>query len=231
MSTASLIVSFLPFAVAASFTPGPNNLMLASAGARFGFARTLPHQAGVVIGFAIMTLAIGFGIAALLMAVPAIFLAMKLASIAYMLWLAWKIATAEAATSTASEQKPMGFLQAAAFQWVNPKAWIMALGAVTTYTTLSDDLWYQIVLITLILAIVGVASSSVWVLFGQIIRRYLTTPAKRIAFNWTMAGLLVISIVPILSGHGVSGQRQPTGAERPGFIRQLTHHINIPHQL
>lgn len=198
MSMTSLIVSFLPFAVATSFTPGPNNLMLASAGARFGFARTLPHQAGVVVGFAIMTLAIGYGIAALLMAVPAIFLAMKVASIVYMLWLAWKIATAESGKSSASEKKPMGFLNAAAFQWVNPKAWIMALGAVTTYTTLAADLWLQILLITLILALVGVASSSTWVLFGQIIRRYLTTPSKRIVFNWTMAGLLVLSIVPVL---------------------------------
>ena len=198
MSIVSLIFSFLPFAVATSFTPGPNNLMLASAGAQFGFARTLPQQAGVVIGFAIMTLAIGFGIAALITAVPAVFLAMKVASIAYMLWLAWKIATAESTSSNPSKGTPMGFLRAAAFQWVNPKGWMMALGAVTTYTTLSTDLWLQILVITLILALVGVASTSTWVLFGQIIRRYLTTPARRIAFNWTMAGLLVLSIVPVL---------------------------------
>jgi threonine/homoserine/homoserine lactone efflux protein len=199
MSLTSLVVSFLPFAVVASFTPGPNNLMLASAGARFGFARTLPHQAGVVIGFAIMTLAVGFGIAALLMAVPAIFLAMKVASIIYMLWLAWKIATADSVTSALTEKKPMGFLHAAAFQWVNPKAWIMALGAVSTYTTLGADLWLQILLIALVLALVGVASSSAWVLFGQMIRRYLTTPAKRVAFNWTMAGLLILSMVQVLA--------------------------------
>jgi threonine/homoserine/homoserine lactone efflux protein len=198
VSLASLIVSFLPFAIATSFTPGPNNLMLASAGARFGFARTLPQQAGVVIGFAIMTLAIGFGIAAMLTALPAVFLTMKVVSIAYMLWLAWKIAAAETINAKPSGEKPMGFLRAAAFQWVNPKGWMMALGAVTTYTTLSTDLWRQILVIAVILALVGVASTSTWVLFGQIIRRYLTTPARRIAFNWTMAGLLVLSIVPVL---------------------------------
>jgi threonine/homoserine/homoserine lactone efflux protein len=198
VSLLSLVVSFLPFAIATSFTPGPNNLMLANAGARFGFARTLPHQAGVVIGFAILTLAIGFGIAALLTTVPALFLAMKAASIAYMLWLAWKIGTAESISAAPSEGKPMGFLGAAAFQWVNPKGWMMALGAVTTYTTLTTDLWRQILMITLILALVGIASSSTWVVFGQLIRRYLTTPARRVVFNWTMAALLVVSIVPVL---------------------------------
>src|ERR1700761_4975386 len=102
--------------------------MLASAGARFGFARTLPHQAGVVIGFAILTLAIGFGIAALLTSGPAIFLAMKADSIAYMLWLAWKIGTAESISAAPSTGRPMGFFGASAFQWVNPKGWMMALG-------------------------------------------------------------------------------------------------------
>jgi threonine/homoserine/homoserine lactone efflux protein len=197
----SLIVSFLPFAVATSFTPGPNNLMLASAGARFGFARTLPHQAGVVIGFAILTLSIGFGIAALLATAPAVFLAMKLASIVYMLWLAWKIGTAESISATPIAGKPMSFLGAAAFQWINPKGWMMALGSVTTYTTLSTDLWRQILVITVTMALVGVASSSTWVVFGQLIRRYLTTPARRVVFNWTMAALLIVSIVPVLIEH------------------------------
>ena len=198
LSMGALVVSFLPFAVAMSFTPGPNNLMLASAGARFGFMRTLPQQAGVVIGFAAMTLAVGFGIAAIVTAVPGLFTAMKFASVAYILYLAWRVATAESIQSGAPEARPIGFVQMAAFQWVNPKAWIMSLGAVTTYTTLAADLRLQIVVITLVLALVGVASTSAWVVFGQVIRRYLTTPRKRIAFNWTMAGLLVLSVAPVL---------------------------------
>ena len=195
--------SLLPFALVMSFTPGPNNLMLATAGARFGFAGTLPHQAGIVIGFAVMTLGVGFGIAALITAVPAIFYTMKVASVAYMLWLAWKIARAEQVGPSIAEAEPIGFLQAAAFQWINPKAWIIALGAVTTYTTLASDLRLQIVVITLVLALVGVVSSSTWVVFGQVIRRYLTTPRKRTAFNWTMAGLLVLSVAPVLVERGV----------------------------
>ena len=95
--------------------PGPNNLMLASAGARFGFARTLPHQAGIVVGFAIMTLSIGFGIAALIAAVPPLYLLMKVASIAYLLWLAWQVATAEGKDGATTERQPMGIIAAAAF--------------------------------------------------------------------------------------------------------------------
>ncbi len=197
----SLPISFVPYALVMSFTPGPNNLMLANAGARFGFARTVPHQAGIIIGFALMTLGVGFGIAALVAAVPAVFLAMKIASVAYLLWLAWKIATAEQVAPGSAPPKPLGLMQAAAFQWINPKAWIMALGAVTTYTTITADLREQILLITLILAVVGVASSSTWVVFGQVIRRFLTTPRRRIAFNWTMAALLVASIAPALAEH------------------------------
>src|SRR6202012_4801143 len=99
--------------------------------------------------------------------------------IVYMLWLAWKMVTAESVDATASDKKPLSFFQAAAFQWVNPKAWIMALGAVTTFTELAPDLWLQVLMIALMFALVGVASSSTWLLFGQLIRRYLTTRAKR----------------------------------------------------
>ena len=198
MNLAAFLAVMTPFAVAMSFTPGPNNLMLASAGARFGFARTWPHQLGIVIGFAIMTLCVGFGIAALIAAMPPLYLAMKIASIVYMLYLAWKIATAEAIGTDSTNAKPLSFLAAAAFQWINPKAWIMTLTAVATYTTPQHDLRQQIVLLTMVFAVVGAASSSTWVLFGQLIRRYLTSPPRRITFNWTMAVLLVASIVPAL---------------------------------
>jgi threonine/homoserine/homoserine lactone efflux protein len=194
----TLVVSLLPFAISMSFTPGPNNLMLANAGARYGFVRTLPQQAGVVVGFAIMTLTVGFGIAGLIAAAPALYTVMKYAGLVYLLYLAWKIGTAESAKPGVAPPRPMTFLQAAAYQWVNPKGWIMALGAVTTYTTLAYDLGRQILLITLVFAVIGVASTSTWAVFGQVIRRYLTTPRKRIVFNWTMAALLVLSVAPVL---------------------------------
>ena len=197
-SVAALVLAFLPFAVSMSFTPGPNNLMLASAGARFGFARTLPHQAGVVLGFAVLTLTVGLGVAELIAAAPMLYMVMKVASIAYLLYLAWRIATAEGAKRGAEPARPMSFIQAALFQWVNPKGWVSALGAITAYTTLSANIRLQILLITLIFALVGVASTSTWAMFGQVIRRYLTTPRRRVAFNGVMAALLVGSIVPVV---------------------------------
>lgn len=201
MNVMAFFAGVLPFAIAMSFTPGPNNLMLASAGARFGFARTWPHQLGILIGFAVMTLCVGLGLAALILAVPPLYMAMKIASIVYILYLAWKIGNAEAASPEAGAGSPMGFFAAAGFQWINPKAWIMTLTATATYTTPNADQHLQILLLTLVFMVVGAASSSTWVVFGQLIRRYLTSPRRRVAFNWTMAVLLVASIVPALVEH------------------------------
>lgn len=198
MDVGAFVAGATPFAIAMSFTPGPNNLMLASSGARFGFTRTWPHQLGIVVGFALMTLGVGFGIATLITAVPQLYRAMKLASVAYVFYLAWRIGSSTAAPSDRQQGQPMNFLSAAAFQWINPKAWIMTLTAVATYTTLTGDFRLQILLLTIIFAVVGAASSSTWVLFGQFIRRYLTSPRRRAAFNWTMAVLLVASIVPVM---------------------------------
>ena len=201
MNIAAFLAGVFPFAIAMSFTPGPNNLMLASAGARFGFARTWRHQVGIVLGFAIMTLCVGFGIAAFIAAVPPLYTAMKIASIAYILFLAWKTATAKPATPNADAGRPMGILAAAGFQWINPKAWIMTLTAMATYTTPEHDTRLQILLLVVVFAIVGAASSSTWVAFGQLIRRYLTSQRRRVAFNVMMAALLVASIAPAVLEH------------------------------
>src|SRR5882672_3861123 len=117
--TAALI-----FALAMAFTPGPNNVMLAASGARFGIRRTLPHLAGVTIGFPVMILLVGLGLASILLASPMLQLGMKIVSCAYLLWLALQIARSSGAGSDKNGAKPMSFLQAAAFQWVNPKAWL-----------------------------------------------------------------------------------------------------------
>lgn len=198
MSMVEVLAGVLPFTVAMSFTPGPNNLMLASAGARFGFKRTWRHQAGIVIGFAIMMLGVGFGIAALIAAVPLLYTAMKIASIVYILYLAWKTGSATSAPAETGAGSPMGFFAAAGFQWINPKAWIMTVTAMTTYTNSRLDLRWQVWLLALVFGVIGAASSSTWVAAGQLIRRYLTSMRRRIVFNWTMAALLVVSIIPAL---------------------------------
>ena len=155
----------------------------------------------MVIGYAVLSLTVGSGVAGLILAAPLLYTGLKIASIAYLLYLAWRIATAESAKPQASPPQPMTLLQAAAFQWVNPKGWMMALGAFTAYTTLAGDIGLQVLTITVIFAIVGVASTSTWAAFGQLIRRYLTTPRKRIGFNWAMALLLVGSVVPVMFEH------------------------------
>ena len=199
---APLLVSFVPFAVSTSFTPGPNNLMLASAGARFGFARTIPQQAGITVGFTVMTVLVGLGVAGVLRAIPGAFAVMKAASIIYLLVLSWQIATADGIKPGGGSARPLTFLGAAAFQWINPKAWIMALGAVTTYTTLSYSLTIQVLLLAAIFGVVGIASGSTWAAFGQMLRRFLTTDARMRAFNRSMAALLVASIVPVVLEFG-----------------------------
>ena len=194
----ALVLAFLPFAISMSFTPGPNNLMLANAGARFGFARTLPHQLGVVLGFAVMALTVGLGVAGLIKAAPGLYTAMKYASLLLLVYLAWKIASAETVKASTSPPRPMTFVRAAAFQWINPKGWIMALTSMTAFTTLALDVRVQVLVITLVLTVIGVASTSTWAVFGLVISRYLTTRRRRIAFNRTMAALLICSVVPVL---------------------------------
>ena len=198
MDVAGFTARVLPFAIAMSFTPGPNNLMLASTGGQFGFRKAIPQLLGVVVGFAIILACVALGIASLIAAVPALYLAMKIASLVYMAYLAWRIATASETEPGPADARPMGFLSAAAVQWINPKAWITTLTAAASYTSPKLDPLTQIAPLNVVFVVVGLASCSTWVIFGQVLRRFLTSPSRRKAFNWTMAGLLVTSIIPVL---------------------------------
>ncbi|MEM7615948.1 MAG: LysE family translocator, partial [Pseudomonadota bacterium] len=131
--TIELILALAGFAFVTSITPGPNNIMLMTSGANFGFRRTIPHMLGVGLGFCLMIVLVGFGLAAIFETYPVARMILKGLSVVYMLWLAWKIAHASAPTQQGGEGTPITFLQAALFQWVNPKAWAMALSAVTLY--------------------------------------------------------------------------------------------------
>lgn len=184
------------FALVTSVTPGPNNLMLMASGANFGFRRTVPHMLGVSLGFAMMTFLVGAGLTGLFQTHPVATTALEVVSVAYMLWLAWKIAHAAAPKDRQAGGTPMTFLQAAAFQWVNPKAWAMALSAVTLYAP-DRSLW-TVALVAAIFGAVNLPSVSLWTLTGQQLRRVLTNPRRLTIFNWTMAGLLVLSLAPVL---------------------------------
>jgi threonine/homoserine/homoserine lactone efflux protein len=184
------------FAFVTSVTPGPNNLMLMASGANFGFRRTVPHMLGVSLGFVLMAFLVGVGLAGLFQTYPVAQTALKVISVVYMLWLAWKIAHAAAPKDREVGVSPMTFLQAAAFQWVNPKAWAMATYAVTLYAP-DRSLW-AVALVAVIFGAINLPSVSLWTLIGQQLRRVLTDARRLTLFNWTMAGLLVLSLAPVL---------------------------------
>ena len=187
----------LLFSIAMGFTPGPNNVMLASSGATYGVRRTLPHLTGVTIGFAVMMLIVGLGLATVLLSSPKLQLGMKIVSCLYLLWLALQIARSDTVTAKSGSRKPLSFLQAAAFQWVNPKAWLTAVGAISAYTG-GGMLYLQVGIIALITLVVSAFSTSTWALFGAGIRRWLRSHMALRLFNCAMALLLVGSILPIM---------------------------------
>ena len=195
--THDLFLALLGFAFVTSVTPGPNNMMLLASGVNFGFRRTLPHMLGITSGHSLMVFLVGLGIAGLFKAWPPAVTGLKLVSVGYMLWLAWKIAHAGAPGQGRARPRPMTFLQAAAFQWGNPKAWAMSLGAVTAYVATPSAASYLAVAATF--ASVNLPSVSLWAAAGQGLRRWLDAPGRLRAFNWTMAALLVASLYPVLT--------------------------------
>ncbi|MFW2589330.1 LysE family translocator [Sagittula sp. SSi028] len=196
--TLDLFTALLGFAAATLFTPGPNNLMLVASGANFGLRRSLPHLSGVALGFPLMTVPVGLGIMRVFEAWPPLYTALKAAALIYMLYLAWKIATAGQIKQADAHARPLTFLQAAAFQWVNPKAWSMALGAITLYAP-SRDLG-GILFIAATFLTIGLVSAATWTTFGTGIRRWLADPHRLMWFNRTMAALLVAAMLPVLVG-------------------------------
>jgi threonine/homoserine/homoserine lactone efflux protein len=194
---ANLMFAFAGFAFATSITPGPNNAMLMASGVNFGFRRTLPHIAGVCIGCALMVVLVGFGLGGLFAAYPLLYVVLRWVGAAYLLLLAWHIANASAMPGGTVGRRPMRFLHAVAFQWVNPKAWVMVLGAVTTYAP-REDFFRNVLFIAAAFAAISLPSIGVWAGFGVALRRVLDRPVRVRAFNRAMALLLVLSLYPLL---------------------------------
>lgn len=194
--TFELLSGLVLFAFVSSVTPGPNNLMLMASGANFGFFRSIPHMLGVALGFVFMVLLMGAGLARIFETWPVAQVVLKVLAVLYMLWLAWKIAHAAPIRAKAARGRPMSFLQAAAFQWVNPKAWAMAVTAITAYSP--GQTLGAVAFVGVIFGAVNLPSVGSWTLVGQQMARLLTSPARLLAFNRTMAGLLVLSLWPVL---------------------------------
>ena len=192
-----ILTALIAFGFIASVTPGPNNLMLMSSGANFGIRRTLPHLLGISVGFVVMVVLVGIGLLQLLEHYPLGLVLLRWVSIAYLSFLAWKIATTSS-ISSGSGAKPLTSLQAALFQWVNPKAWAFALSALTVYAP-SQNL-AAIALVALVLGLVNLPSIFVWVVLGERMHRFLQSPARLKMFNYGMAMMLMLTLYPILSG-------------------------------
>lgn len=190
------ILPLIGYAFATSVTPGPNNMMLLASGANFGLRRSLPHMLGISGGHAFMVLVMGLGLAQLIHAWPNVMILLKVLAVGYVLWLAWKIAHSAAPQAAHTSGRPLTFLQAAGFQWVNPKAIAMAISAVTVYG--GDGSLAAVALVALTFACVNLPSVSVWTMAGEVLRRFLSNPLRLRMFNWTMATLLVVSMAPVL---------------------------------
>ena len=199
MTAISLLPALMGFALVTLFTPGPNNLMLMASGANFGLRRSVPHMAGVALGFAGMAGLVGLGLAQVFDIWPVLTMVLRVVSVLFLLWLAWKIATAapKAADAPDTEGTPLTFLQAAAFQWVNPKAWAMSVTATSAYV--GDAGLWGVALVAVVFAAMGTVSAGLWTVLGQSLRRLLSEPRRLRAFNITMALLLVATLWPILA--------------------------------
>jgi threonine/homoserine/homoserine lactone efflux protein len=194
----ALIVASFPFLISMGFTPGPNNILVASSGVNFGFRATIPHMLGITLGFPLMLLIVGSGLARIFIALPALHALLKYLCIAYMLYLAWRIAAASAIDEARRTSKPLSFIQGAALQWVNGKGWVVALSVATTYTVVDQTLPLQIAALAAICLVITMASVCCWTLFGSLLRNFLQTDVRRRWFNYSMAALLVASIIPVI---------------------------------
>jgi threonine/homoserine/homoserine lactone efflux protein len=192
-----LLGPLILFAAAMTLTPGPNVVMVTASAANFGFRRTIPQIVGVTIGFAIMIMAAGLGLAGLFRAEPRLHLALKYVGAIYLLYLAWRIASADAASGGGMRARPINFVEAMLFTWVNPKGWVTTVGALAAFTTVGGDVLLQTSVIAAVLATACFVSVVVWAGFGSAIARVLASRRARLVFNGSMAGLLVLSLVPV----------------------------------
>ena len=198
MISQQLAIAFIAFAAAALFTPGPNNIMLMASGLNYGFRRTLPHVAGVTIGFSFLVAVIGLGLGAVFAAYPVLHTILKYAGAAYLIYLAIVIAmSGPADTDGAGEGRPMTFLGAAMFQWVNVKGWVIAVGAITAYAVIAAYP-LNIAALSILLFLIGLGSSLTWVLLGTSLQAVVKSPRAVRIFNVVMALLLLASLYPVL---------------------------------
>lgn len=195
MMPADMMLALVIFGAVSSVTPGPNNMMLLASGVNFGLRRTMPHMLGVSLGFGAMVLLVGLGLGQIFARLPWLHVVIRIAGILYMLRLAWLLASSGSMGVAAARARPMTFLEAAAFQWVNPKAWAMAVSAIAAYT-LPADFVVSVAVVALVFTVVNLPAILLWAAFGAGMARFLADPWSIRMFNLTMASLLVASLYP-----------------------------------
>ncbi len=194
------VLAFILFAFVSSITPGPNNLMLLASGMNFGFRASIPHMLGICIGFLILVLAVGFGLGEVFGRYPLSYDIMKWIGAIYLLYLAWRIANAGAVSEddeNKAKGKPLSFLGAVLFQWVNPKAWAMAISAFSIYIPATTG-WMLVLGLSGLFALINLPCVSCWTVFGAALKHWLQEPCYARVFNITMALLLLISLLPLM---------------------------------
>ena len=195
----STITSLIVFSFATSVTPGPNNIMLLSSGVLYGFRSTLPHILGIGFGFLSLLLAVGLGLSLIIESYPILFTVIKFLGCLYMLYLSYRIATTPVSnlSTRTDSSRPMYFHEAALFQWINAKAWVMAIVAMSVYTT-DGSYITNVLIVSIVFCLVNLPSVGLWTIFGVLLRRFLQDPIKLRIFNYFMALSLVLSLWPIL---------------------------------
>lgn len=190
----NVLVSLVAFVTAATITPGPNSIMIMASGVNYGFRKTLPHILGVGVGITIVISLAGVGLGQMLELLPELRLALLIVSSIYLLYFAWKIANAAPSAETAKTGTPLTFLQAALFQWVNPKVWALGMAAVAFYA--SDFVVLHVFIVALTFAFVGIVSNSSWAWFGTLLSKFLSKGIRLRIFNIVAALTLVASLYP-----------------------------------
>jgi len=197
--TLTMIISITSFALASTMTPGPNNIMLLSSGLTFGYKRTIPHALGVNIGFPVMVICVGLGIGKLFEVFPFVYTTLKVVGISYLLWMAWHIANTKGSLNEENKNdKPFTFFQAALFQWINPKAWVMAITSTAAFITDHQIASIQVMIISCIYFFCAILSTNSWSLGGVMLKQFIRNERLVQIFNITMAILIVGSILPFV---------------------------------
>lgn len=186
------------FAISSSVTPGPNNIMVMTSGLNFGVKKSLPLLTGICVGFTVMLLLVGLGFSQLFERFPSLHFAIKCVGVVYLLYLAFLIARSAGNIAGSAQTKPLTFMKGALFQWVNAKAWVVATGAIAAFTTVGADFIGQNTLIAVTFFVVSFPCVGVWLAFGSLLKKWLNSDKGRQRFNWTMAGLLVVSVIPVV---------------------------------